>query len=106
MICKHCKEKYDENLFSETLVCPHCGASNPRGETPMRENGRFDWEALVYTILSVLVPIIGFFLAIVWCRSSPKYAKTAVLGATIGCIPWISMGILALICYLLGIIIL
>lgn len=69
--CRKCgKEIYDD-----AVICPHCGVQVAPLKTDSVDSGSGGW-----TLLSLIFPIIGLILAIMWRKSRPKNARACIHG--------------------------
>jgi uncharacterized protein (DUF983 family) len=72
--CKYCGEEYSKNQ----LTCPNCGA---KLDTPI-DNKQVDGNIL-WLLVGIIFPIVGFILYLVWKNDRPKDAKYALVGLEI-----------------------
>ena len=64
-------------------ACPFCGVKQDN------EKANFGFAAL-----SFVIPILGWILAIVWRKSSPRKAKSCLIWGTIGFVFWLIISII------------
>lgn len=85
MHCKYCGNRVNDN----EEYCPSCGAKTER-TPPKAEGGSQVW----FGILGYFVPAAGFVLFLVFNNKNPKRSKAAGIGALIGFITRIIVGII------------
>ena len=101
MYCRHCGKEID----GEFRYCPECGAYNEdpifidKKEEPVEDKPSFWW-----LVLGLFIPIVGFILWILWYDKKPLTAKKAGIGAIIGIILQVIVGIIIYICAILNLI--
>lgn len=78
--CRKCGEEID----NEAVICPKCGV--PQRELKTNSSQReYDDQSSGLPIVSALIPLIGFVLALVfWVQYKRKAAKECLFGALIG----------------------
>jgi len=75
--CSKCGKEVED----EAQVCVHCGCWV--AGTPEKKN-KSDGKSILVLILSLLIPILGLILYLVWKDEYPLKARSAGQGAIIG----------------------
>ena len=65
-------------------ACPFCGVVQD-SEKP----------SFIFALAGFVIPIVGWILAIVWRKSSPRKAKSCLIWGTIGFVFWLIIGSIA-----------
>jgi len=76
-------------------ICPKCGVNQNSRSSPFcgvkQDNEKSNFG---FASLSCVIPFVGWILAIVWRKSSPRKAKSCLIWGTIGFVFWFIMGII------------
>lgn len=77
MFCKHCGNE----VLDSAVVCPKCGSSLKQ----VQETTEEDKAGAGWIILSILIPLVGAILGIVWMQNpqTKKKGKTMLITAAI-----------------------
>ena len=87
MFCKQCGAE----LTDEAVVCPKCGCATDNYKDVPKAN---DDDDIFMFILSLLIPLLGFILWIVWRKDCPLRAGSCAHGAFTGLVLGIFLSII------------
>ena len=87
MFCRQCGKE----VMDQAVVCPHCGCA-VNGSPAMPEQN--DTGSIGWLFLGLFVPLAGLILFLTWKDTKPLSAKRAGIGALIGVIASVVLGIL------------
>lgn len=89
MYCRHCGEQIDD----KAVICPKCGVpvneaffasigqAGQNGQAGQSGQNEKDSPSAGFTILSLLFPVVGLILWLVWKDTMPKRSKSCGTGA-------------------------